>query len=62
AVRTSPSVAEQEVLLIKTEATGAPQKLHHTLNQKVGSIAAFLNNNLPFPPGGQRAYGDIVVR
>ena len=24
------------------EATGAPQKHHHTLNQQVGSITAFL--------------------
>ncbi len=28
-----PSVAEQEGQLIETEATGAPQKHHHTLNQ-----------------------------
>nr|QIZ18596.1 hypothetical protein pRF148-1_119k_tetX_00132 [Escherichia coli]QIZ19081.1 hypothetical protein pRF10-1_119k_tetX_00128 [Escherichia coli] len=27
------SVAEQEGQLIETEATGAPQKHHHTLNQ-----------------------------
>jgi len=33
AVRTTSSVAEQEGQLIKTEATGAPQKHHHTLNQ-----------------------------
>nr|WP_259279712.1 hypothetical protein [Escherichia coli] len=31
--RTTPSVAEQEGQLIETEATGAPQKHHHTLNQ-----------------------------
>ncbi|WP_229265278.1 hypothetical protein, partial [Klebsiella pneumoniae] len=37
-LRTTPSVAEQEGQLIETEATGAPQKHHHTLNQKVGSI------------------------
>ncbi len=30
---TTPSVAEQEGQLIETEATGAPQKHHHTLNQ-----------------------------
>ncbi|WP_219914940.1 hypothetical protein, partial [Klebsiella pneumoniae] len=30
--------AEQEGQLIETEATGAPQKHHHTLNQQVGSI------------------------
>ncbi|MCP8769079.1 hypothetical protein [Escherichia coli] len=29
----TPSVAEQEGQLIETEATGAPQKYHHTLNQ-----------------------------
>ncbi len=29
----TPSVAEQEGQLIETEATGAPQKHHHTLNQ-----------------------------
>ncbi|OJO91464.1 transposase, partial [Escherichia coli] len=28
-----PEVAEQEGQLIETEATGAPQKHHHTLNQ-----------------------------
>ncbi len=33
ALRTTPSVAEQEGQLIETEATGAPQKHHHTLNQ-----------------------------
>nr|WP_250997028.1 hypothetical protein [Escherichia coli] len=32
-VETTPSVAEQEGQLIETEATGAPQKHHHTLNQ-----------------------------
>ncbi|OKV15480.1 transposase [Escherichia coli] len=32
-LRTTPSVAEQEEQLIETEATGAPQKHHHTLNQ-----------------------------
>ena len=32
-VRTTPSVAEQEGQLIKTEGTGAPQNHHHTLNQ-----------------------------
>ena len=39
-LRTTPSVAEQEGQLIETEATGAPQKHHHTLNQSVGSITA----------------------
>ncbi|UGB05028.1 hypothetical protein LRS40_01435 [Leclercia sp. G3L] len=29
-LRTTPSVAEQEGQLIETEATGAPQKHHHT--------------------------------
>ncbi|MCV2960633.1 hypothetical protein OHF12_10875, partial [Escherichia coli] len=33
-----PSVAEQEGQLIETEATGAPQIHHHTLNQEAGSI------------------------
>ncbi|MGT3372877.1 hypothetical protein ACVQIH_26775, partial [Klebsiella pneumoniae] len=32
---------EQEGQLIETEATGAPQKHHHTLNQQVGSITDF---------------------
>jgi len=32
-LRTTPSVAEQEGQLIETEATGEPQKHHHTLNQ-----------------------------
>ena len=31
--RTTPSVAEQEGQLTETEATGAPQKHQHTLNQ-----------------------------
>ncbi|WP_214291212.1 hypothetical protein, partial [Escherichia coli] len=35
-------VAEQEGQLIETEATGAPQKHHHTLNQEVGSITRFV--------------------
>ncbi|PGF62162.1 transposase, partial [Escherichia coli] len=29
----TPSVAEQEGHLMEMEATGAPQKHHHTLNQ-----------------------------
>ncbi len=33
AVTHHPSVAEQEGQLIETEATGAPEKHHHTLNQ-----------------------------
>ncbi|EOW00566.1 hypothetical protein A1WK_05065, partial [Escherichia coli KTE100] len=37
-LRTTPSVAEQEGQLMEMEATGAPQKHHHTLNQQVGSI------------------------
>ena len=41
-LRTTPSVAEQEGQLIETEATGAPQKHHHTLNQEVGSITSDL--------------------
>ncbi|MCC5757349.1 hypothetical protein, partial [Klebsiella pneumoniae] len=32
------SVAEQEGQQTETEATGAPQKHHYTLNQQVGSI------------------------
>ncbi len=36
-LRTTPSVAEQEGQLIETEATGAPQKHHHTLNQKLAA-------------------------
>ncbi|WP_237083245.1 hypothetical protein, partial [Klebsiella pneumoniae] len=31
-------VAEQEGQQTETEATGAPQKHHYTLNQQVGSI------------------------
>ncbi|MDY9949227.1 hypothetical protein M2S75_25645, partial [Klebsiella pneumoniae] len=34
----TPSVAEQEGQQTETEATGAPQKHHYTLNQQVGSI------------------------
>ncbi|MDZ1836192.1 hypothetical protein M2Y83_15850, partial [Klebsiella pneumoniae] len=36
--RITPSVAEQEGQQTETEATGAPQKHHYTLNQQVGSI------------------------
>nr|QQZ46591.1 hypothetical protein [Escherichia coli] len=34
-LRTTPSVAEQEGQLIETEATGAPQKHHHTRSRAV---------------------------
>ncbi|OWQ21959.1 hypothetical protein, partial [Klebsiella pneumoniae] len=34
--------AEQEGQQTETEATGAPQKHHYTLNQQVGSITLFL--------------------
>ncbi|QBE72831.1 hypothetical protein EX353_12955 [Klebsiella pneumoniae] len=37
-LRITPSVAEQEGQQTETEATGAPQKHHYTLNQQVGSI------------------------
>ncbi len=40
AMRITPSVAEQEGQQTETEATGAPQKHHYTLNQQVGSITA----------------------
>ncbi|WP_220380874.1 hypothetical protein, partial [Klebsiella pneumoniae] len=45
--------AEQEGQQTETEATGAPQKHHYTLNQQVGSIThqagiLFLCNNCPF--------------
>ncbi|BBE05855.1 hypothetical protein KPGSU103_C45730 [Klebsiella pneumoniae] len=39
-LRITPSVAEQEGQQTETEATGAPQKHHYTLNQQVGSITA----------------------
>ncbi|WP_420323631.1 hypothetical protein, partial [Klebsiella pneumoniae] len=35
-------VAEQEGQQTETEATGAPQKHHYTLNQQVGSITVIL--------------------
>ncbi|MGJ4567380.1 hypothetical protein ACP8VH_26020, partial [Klebsiella pneumoniae] len=38
----TPSVAEQEGQQTETEATGAPQKHHYTLNQQVGSITIFM--------------------
>ncbi|WP_306440315.1 hypothetical protein, partial [Klebsiella pneumoniae] len=41
-LRITPSVAEQEGQQTETEATGAPQKHHYTLNQQVGSITALL--------------------
>ncbi|MHB6855465.1 hypothetical protein ACYCGW_22295, partial [Klebsiella pneumoniae] len=42
--RITPSVAEQEGQQTETEATGAPQKHHYTLNQQVGSITVILNS------------------
>ncbi|WP_363448180.1 hypothetical protein [Klebsiella pneumoniae] len=39
-LRITPSVAEQEGQQTETEATGAPQKHHYTLNQQVGSITS----------------------
>ncbi|MDZ1863775.1 hypothetical protein M2053_15510, partial [Klebsiella pneumoniae] len=39
----TPSVAEQEGQQTETEATGAPQKHHYTLNQQVGSITLAVN-------------------
>ncbi|MDG5885155.1 hypothetical protein QBE74_09790 [Klebsiella pneumoniae] len=41
-LRITPSVAEQEGQQTETEATGAPQKHHYTLNQQVGSITGLL--------------------
>ncbi|MDZ0388166.1 hypothetical protein M2C29_19125, partial [Klebsiella pneumoniae] len=46
--RITPSVAEQEGQQTETEATGAPQKHHYTLNQQVGSITDLLYPS-PFP-------------
>ncbi|WP_220380877.1 hypothetical protein, partial [Klebsiella pneumoniae] len=44
--------AEQEGQQTETEATGAPQKHHYTLNQQVGSITVCLiaagNEKYPF--------------
>ncbi|MCH9409183.1 hypothetical protein RZP29_30835, partial [Klebsiella quasipneumoniae subsp. similipneumoniae] len=42
-LRITPSVAEQEGQQTETEATGAPQKHHYTLNQQVGSITRAQN-------------------
>ncbi|MDZ0952416.1 hypothetical protein M2S99_27530, partial [Klebsiella pneumoniae] len=47
----TPSVAEQEGQQTETEATGAPQKHHYTLNQQVGSITSV--DRLFFPIEGQ---------
>ncbi|MEE9960517.1 hypothetical protein OJT79_22495, partial [Klebsiella pneumoniae] len=44
--RITPSVAEQEGQQTETEATGAPQKHHYTLNQQVGSITTISNSFL----------------
>ncbi|MGS6607891.1 hypothetical protein ACVH34_18805, partial [Klebsiella pneumoniae] len=41
--RITPSVAEQEGQQTETEATGAPQKHHYTLNQQVGSITGWID-------------------
>ncbi|SXS56863.1 TetR family transcriptional regulator [Klebsiella pneumoniae] len=51
-LRITPSVAEQEGQQTETEATGAPQKHHYTLNQQVGSIT-FLSE-------AYRAFGDAL--
>ncbi|MDZ3731094.1 hypothetical protein M2E93_14770, partial [Klebsiella pneumoniae] len=45
--RITPSVAEQEGQQTETEATGAPQKHHYTLNQQVGSITSLPLEALP---------------
>ncbi|MDZ3246088.1 hypothetical protein M2D69_28440, partial [Klebsiella pneumoniae] len=37
---------EQEGQQTETEATGAPQKHHYTLNQQVGSITSLLEFNI----------------
>nr|MCF0471578.1 hypothetical protein [Klebsiella pneumoniae]MCF0509663.1 hypothetical protein [Klebsiella pneumoniae]MCF0531603.1 hypothetical protein [Klebsiella pneumoniae] len=45
-LRITPSVAEQEGQQTETEATGAPQKHHYTLNQQVGSITIVDNQDM----------------
>ncbi len=45
-LRITPSVAEQEGQQTETEATGAPQKHHYTLNQQVGSITDLVVKNV----------------
>ncbi|MDZ2323513.1 PAAR domain-containing protein, partial [Klebsiella pneumoniae] len=47
------SVAEQEGQQTETEATGAPQKHHYTLNQQVGSITDKVS--CPIPGHGTNA-------
>ncbi|MDR9963422.1 hypothetical protein P5A20_23245, partial [Enterobacter hormaechei subsp. xiangfangensis] len=51
-LRITPSVAEQEGQQTETEATGAPQKHHYTLNQQVGSITVRL---------GVRVHGSCII-
>ncbi len=51
-LRITPSVAEQEGQQTETEATGAPQKHHYTLNQQVGSITHILNQQTGLPSPG----------
>ncbi|WP_220381092.1 hypothetical protein, partial [Klebsiella pneumoniae] len=43
--------AEQEGQQTETEATGAPQKHHYTLNQQVGSITYSLISRVRDLPG-----------
>ncbi|MDZ2241643.1 hydroxyisourate hydrolase, partial [Klebsiella pneumoniae] len=43
---------EQEGQQTETEATGAPQKHHYTLNQQVGSITHILNQQTGLPSPG----------
>lgn len=45
-LRITPSVAEQEGQQTETEATGAPQKHHYTLNQQVGSITGKVSSRI----------------
>lgn len=60
-LRITPSVAEQEGQQTETEATGAPQKHHYTLNQQVGSITENVSKIRVAGPGSKKIVLGLLV-
>ncbi|MDZ3109287.1 hypothetical protein M2C08_24680, partial [Klebsiella pneumoniae] len=58
--RITPSVAEQEGQQTETEATGAPQKHHYTLNQQVGSITQAVKKRQYVTPITSKCFFDVT--
>ncbi|MCP5756401.1 hypothetical protein NL335_25345, partial [Klebsiella pneumoniae] len=48
--------------LIETEATGAPQKHHHTLNQQIGSITEMMGYFLRIDSERNPSAGSAITR